>query len=91
VLTPEDLSSGDSDLLDARTGEALGYSERLVHLRRFELEVETLIARMRHHAESNWQSRSSDDVPPIVALYDGSPVPRFILIGAPTCDRAVSH
>jgi hypothetical protein len=79
VLTPEDLLSGEPDLMDARTGEVLGYSERLVHLRRFELEVETLIARMRHHAEHNWHSRPSDEVPPIVALYDGSLIVSFAL------------
>lgn len=79
VMTPEDLVSGDSESQDARTGEAIGYSERLVHLRRFELEVETMIGRMRHHAEQNWRERSSDDVPPIVALYDGSLIVSFAL------------
>ncbi len=88
VLTPEDLLSVEPDLLDARSGEALGYSERLVHLRRFELEVDTLIARMRHHAERNWHARSSDDVPPIVALYDGSLIVSFALkMPSPYRDR----
>jgi NurA domain len=79
VLTPEDLLSAEPDLMDARTGEVLGYSERLVHLRRFELEVETLIARMRHHAEQNWHARPTDEAPPIIALYDGSLIVSFAL------------
>jgi hypothetical protein len=91
VLTPEDLLTGDPDLQDARSGEVAGYSERIVHLRRFELEVETLIGSMRHHAEQNWHGRSSDEVPPIVALYDGSLIVSFALkMPGPYRDRYAS-
>jgi hypothetical protein len=46
LLTPDDLLAAVPDV-DARSGEALGYSTQVVHLRRFELEIDTLIARMR--------------------------------------------
>ena len=50
LLPPDELLTAVPDS-DARTGEALGYSTQIVHLRRFELEMRTLIERMRHHAE----------------------------------------
>jgi hypothetical protein len=79
VLTPEELLSSEPDLLDARTGELLGYSERLVHLHRFELEVSTLIARMRHHAARRGHGGAAQDAMPVVALYDGSLIVSFAL------------
>ena len=37
-----------------------GQADRMVHLRRFELEVETLIARMRAHAERRASGRGDE-------------------------------
>jgi len=71
LLPPEELMSGDSDLVDTRTGQVLGYSERIVHLRRFQLEIETLIARMEHHAARGTSETS------LVAFYDGSLIVSF--------------
>ncbi len=77
VMGPDELTGTDPDIADARTGEVLGYSERAVHLRRYELEVETLIARMRRHAE---QRSGANDAPvPVVAFYDGSLIVSFAL------------
>jgi hypothetical protein len=75
VLTPEDLLGGEGQDGDTRTGELLGYSEREVHLRRFELELRTLIARMEHHTEQRHASQrpaGGSSAPSVVALYDGS-------------------
>jgi hypothetical protein len=79
VLTPEELMGAQADTADARTGEVLGYSERAVHLRRFQLEIETLIARMEHHAEHHAERRDQHDAtaPSVVAFYDGSLIVSF--------------
>jgi len=50
LLAPDELETPESDTVDARTGEDFGYSERITHLRRYELEIDTIIERMRHHA-----------------------------------------
>ena len=50
LLPPDDLLASEPEMMNARTNEAAGYSERIVHLRRFELEMDTLVARMEHHA-----------------------------------------
>ena len=53
VLTPEELLAADDpeEQSDETRMSMAGQADRMVHLRRFELEVETLIARMRAHAE----------------------------------------
>jgi len=50
LLAPDDLESGESDTADARTGEDFGYSERITHLRRYELEIDLIVDRMQIHA-----------------------------------------
>jgi hypothetical protein len=76
LLTPDELTATESDTVDMRTGETLGYSQLIVSLRRFELEVETLVARMEHHA-------ALPDGAPVLALYDGSLIVSFALKMAP--------
>ncbi len=49
LITPEELAGDEPEASDARAAEDTGYSSRFVQLRRFELEVETIIARMEHH------------------------------------------
>ncbi|HEX6819372.1 MAG TPA: DNA double-strand break repair nuclease NurA [Ktedonobacterales bacterium] len=78
VLGPDELTGTDPDIADARTGEVLGYSERAVHLRRYELEVKTLIARMKQHARQSGESPNAASVP-VVAFYDGSLIVSFAL------------
>lgn len=75
LLPPEDLLVSDPEMMNARTNEAAGYSERIVHLRRFELEVETLVDRMDHHAT---QRQAGGDIP-VVALFDGSLIVSFAI------------
>ncbi|HEX9069206.1 MAG TPA: DNA double-strand break repair nuclease NurA [Ktedonobacterales bacterium] len=68
VLTPAELSGmGESDMMDTRTGEVAAYSERVVHLRRFELEMATLVARIERHAGN----------PDALAFFDGSLIVSF--------------
>jgi hypothetical protein len=74
VLGPEELAGIELDVLDARSHDQFGYSEQMVHVRRFELEVETLIGRMRWHAE-----RTPHPATNVVALYDGSLLVSFAL------------
>lgn len=74
LLGPEELAGVESDVLDARSHDQLGYSEQMVHLRRFELEVETLVARMRWHVEHTAHPESA-----VVAFYDGSLLVSFAL------------
>jgi hypothetical protein len=74
VLGPEELAGVESDVLDARSHDQFGYSEQMVHVRRFELEAETLIARIRWHAEQISGSETS-----VIALYDGSLLVSFAL------------
>jgi hypothetical protein len=90
ILGPEELVGGDPDVADARTGEMLGYSERLVHLRRYELELTTLIARMQRLAASSAATVATVGAQaaaparpevrlPAVAFYDGSLLVSFAL------------
>jgi hypothetical protein len=79
VLTPEELlAAGDAD--DQDTGDetrmsVAGQADRMVHLRRFELEVETLIARMRVHAERRARQRGQELS--LVVFCDGSLIVSF--------------
>jgi hypothetical protein len=75
LLTPEELLVSEPEMMNARTNEAAGYSERIVHLRRFELEVATLVDRLDHHAAR----RQAGDTTPVVALFDGSLIVSFAL------------
>jgi hypothetical protein len=75
LLPPEDLLVNEPDMMNARTNEAAGYSERIVHLRRFELEVETLVERMEHHMAR----RQSGNPTPVIALFDGSLIVSFAI------------
>ncbi len=76
LLPPDELLGAVPDA-DARTGEALGYSTQIVHLRRFELEAQTLIARMQHHqrAGTGGDRRAGK----VIAFYDGSLIVSFAL------------
>ena len=77
LLTPDELADAESDTVDTRTGETLGYSQQIVNLRRFELEAETLIARMELHAAARVPDASAEQDAPVVALYDGSLIVSF--------------
>ncbi len=85
LLPPDELLGGEPDVADARTGEAFGYSEQIVHLRRFELEVQTLIARMEHHAARRRERTPghgadiAGGAADVVAFYDGSLIVSFAL------------
>ncbi len=73
LLLPDDLGAGEAEAAEARAGEALGYSTQIVHLKRFELETRTLIARMEHHAR-----QARDNGPrKVVAFCDGSLIVSF--------------
>lgn len=86
VLSPDELLHGVSDVVDARTGEEFGYSEQIVHLRRFELETRVLGDRMRHHAERE----GADISRRVLAIYDGSLLLSFALkMPPPYRDRYV--
>jgi len=86
LLAPDDLLTTEPDSADARTGEALGYSTQIVHLRRFELEVQTLVMRMEHHAAP------ADGAPAdVVAFYDGSLIVSFALKMAPHMRERYVH
>jgi hypothetical protein len=78
LLPPDELLTADAEVADARSGEALSYSTQIVNLRRFELEVRTLIARMQHHAEQPVSAKGSD-ASRVVAFYDGSLIVSFAL------------
>ncbi len=80
LVLPEDLLGGEPDALDARNGEAFGYSTAVVHLRRYQLEVRTIVARMRHHALLRERGAASG---PVVAFFDGSLIVSFALKMAP--------
>lgn len=79
LLSPEDLLTTDPDTADARTGEALTYSTQIVNLRRFELEVNTLVERLHAHAEPDGGGSRLHTV----AFYDGSLIVSFALKMAP--------
>lgn len=89
LLVPDELASVGDDTVDLRSGETLSYSEQIVHLRRFELEVRTLIARMQRYA-SGPASRNASATP-VVAFYDGSLIVSFALkMSPPTRERYVA-
>lgn len=84
LLTPEELTGDEPDLVDARTGDDMGYSNRFVQLRRFELEAETVIARMEHHQRRRAELLARGETPPlVVAFYDGSLIVSFALKSPP--------
>ena len=82
VLTPEELLDSDDseEQSDETRMSVAGSADRMVHLRRFELEVETLIARMRAHAERRTRDRAN----PIVVFCDGSLIVSFARRMAPS-------
>jgi len=80
LVLPEDLLGDEPDALDARNGEAFGYSTAVVHLRRYQLEVRTIVARMRHDAMLRARGTPSG---PVVAFFDGSLIVSFALKMAP--------
>ena len=75
LLPPDELLVSEPEMANARTNEAAGYSERIVHLRRFELEVDTLVERLKHHASQRDEGQRA----PVVALFDGSLIVSFAL------------
>jgi hypothetical protein len=85
VLTPEELFAADEqeEQDDETRMSVAGQADRMVHLRRFELEVETLIARMRSHAERRASGRVAPDHP-IVVFCDGSLIVSFARRMAPS-------
>ena len=84
LLTPEELTGDEPDLVDTRTGDDMGYSSRFVQLRRFELEVETVISRMEHHQRRREELAAHGEAAPlVVAFYDGSLIVSFALKAAP--------
>jgi hypothetical protein len=87
LLPPDVLVVSEREMMNARTNEAAGYSERIVHLCRFELEVKTLVERLEHHAAR----REAGDETPVVALFDGSLIVSFALkMPPPYPDRYAS-
>ncbi|MFI5274470.1 MAG: DNA double-strand break repair nuclease NurA [Ktedonobacterales bacterium] len=76
LLTPGDLTPGAAANKAAHSGQDLVYSAQMVNLRRFELEVRALVARMRHHAARRAEGLGSARV---VAFYDGSLIVSFAL------------
>jgi len=84
VLTPEELFAADEqeEQGDETRMSVAGQADRMVHLRRFELEVETLIARMRAHAER--RAKGSGSERPIVVFCDGSLIVSFARRMAPS-------
>jgi hypothetical protein len=85
VLTPEELFAADDqeEQGDETRMSVAGQADRMVHLRRFELEVETLIARMRAHAERRASGRVTPERP-IVVFCDGSLIVSFARRMAPS-------
>jgi hypothetical protein len=97
LLTPEDLlgeagGSAGTDAGDDLPGDerrVIGpvASEEAVHLRRFQLEARTLVARMEHHA----RQRAAGGVAPdglVVAFLDGSLIVSFALKMSPPYQAA---
>jgi hypothetical protein len=85
VLTPEELFAADDqeEQGDETRFSMAGQADRMVHLRRFELEVETLIARMRAYAARRASGRIAPE-PPIVVFCDGSLIVSFARRMAPS-------
>jgi hypothetical protein len=85
VLTPEELFAADDqeEQGDETRMSMAGQADRMVHLRRFELEVETLITRMRVHAERRASGRDKAERP-IVVFCDGSLIVSFARRMAPS-------
>lgn len=88
LLTPDDLlgasddTTSDTALDDDRHSVHQAASEETVHLRRFQLEARTLIARMEHHAAA----RAAGDAPAealVVGFLDGSLIVSFALKMSP--------
>jgi NurA domain len=86
VLTPEELFAAEEqeEQNDETRFSIAGQADRMVHLRRFELEVETLIARMRAHAGRQASGRAEPEHPPIVVFCDGSLIVSFARRMAPS-------
>lgn len=84
LITPEELAGDEPETDDARAAQDTGFSSRFVQLRRFELEVETVIARMEHHhARRAELERAGQKSPLVVAFYDGSLIVSFALKAPP--------
>ncbi len=83
LITPEELAGDESEASDARAAEDTGYSSRFVQLRRFELEVETVITRMEHHHARRAKLAAGQPAPLVVAFYDGSLIVSFALKAPP--------
>ena len=84
VLTPEELFAADDteEQGDETRMSVAGSADRMVHLRRFELEVETLIVRMRAHTER--RAKGSGSERPIIVFCDGSLIVSFARRMAPS-------
>ena len=75
LLSPDELQDAESESAEARAGEAISFSTQIVNLRRFELEAQTLVRRMEHHARTQRGKPSAS----VVGLYDGSLIVSFAL------------
>ncbi len=87
LLSPDELENNDADAADGRSDEEFGYSDRITHLTRYELEIELIIARMEKHAalppsQTNGNRARGGD-PLVVAFYDGSLIPSFAFKSQP--------
>jgi hypothetical protein len=100
LLTPDDLLSspiagGAEDELagemagaDERGGSGQLASEEAVHLRRFQLEARTLIARMEHHAARRAAAPAAGGDDLVVGFLDGSLIVSFALKMSPAYQAA---
>jgi hypothetical protein len=99
LLTPDDLLSGTGgvgrealDAADAGSNDEPPSarqvaSEEAVHLRRFELEARTLVARMEHHAAAR-AAGTADPEALVVGFLDGSVIVSFALKMSPAYKQA---
>jgi hypothetical protein len=99
LLTPDDLLSGaapaerggldtpDAGSDDERPSPRQVASEEAVHLRRFELEMRTLVARMEHHAAAR-EAGTADPHALVVGFLDGSLIVSFALKMSPAYRHA---
>ena len=86
----DDLSD-DLAGADERGGSGQLASEEAVHLRRFQLEARTIIARMEHHASrraAKGQTKDQADDHLVVGFLDGSLIVSFALKMSPAYKRA---